>query len=413
MKVPRNPYSFGKTLQNRCISGKCSCRLTNFQAHFLAVNRTFCYGIDINIDETDLGLQKFHVRDEEQRRKEDMILADKIILLRKKNGWSQEQLAEQLAISRQSVSKWESGTSIPDLDKIIKLSSLFGVSTDYLLKDEVEEIEYVDGTEEEACSGQDMIKNVSLEEANEFMELSERLAKHFALAVFACIISPVCLILLGGLSEYGNLGITEDLAGGIGTSVLLVLIVLAVGSFIWNGMKISKYEYLEKEIISLQYGVKGIVEKKKEDFAPKYRLCVMMGVIVCILAVLPLILAGGFGLGDFIYVCLTGVLLFLVACGVFLLVWSGCIQESYEKLLQEGEYSREKKKIKKRTAFFTGIYWCIVTAVFLAVILPEHSWEKGWVIWPIAGVLYAALRSIVNLIAKERERKAERTDIIK
>lgn len=70
-----------------------------------------------------------------------MILADKVIMLRKRNGWSQEELAERLDISRQSVSKWESGAAIPDLDKIIKLSSLFGVSTDYLLKEENEELE--------------------------------------------------------------------------------------------------------------------------------------------------------------------------------------------------------------------------------------------------------------------------------
>ena len=67
-----------------------------------------------------------------------MILADKIMNLRKKCGWSQEDLADQLGISRQSVSKWESGMSIPDLEKIVKMSALFGVSTDYLLKDEIE-----------------------------------------------------------------------------------------------------------------------------------------------------------------------------------------------------------------------------------------------------------------------------------
>ena len=50
-----------------------------------------------------------------------MELSEKIIYLRKKTGWSQEQLAEQLDISRQSVSKWESGTSVPELDKIIKM----------------------------------------------------------------------------------------------------------------------------------------------------------------------------------------------------------------------------------------------------------------------------------------------------
>ena len=60
-----------------------------------------------------------------------MILADKIIEERKKNGWTQEELAQKLGVSRQSVSKWESAGAI-------QLADLFGVSTDYLLKDEVE-----------------------------------------------------------------------------------------------------------------------------------------------------------------------------------------------------------------------------------------------------------------------------------
>mgnify|MGYP002412237337 CR=1 FL=1 len=67
-----------------------------------------------------------------------MILADKIIQLRKQFGWSQENLADALNVSRQSVSKWESGNSIPDLTKILKMAEIFGVSTDYLLKDEIE-----------------------------------------------------------------------------------------------------------------------------------------------------------------------------------------------------------------------------------------------------------------------------------
>ena len=70
-----------------------------------------------------------------------MILAEKILSLRKQNGWSQEELAMQLGVSRQSVSKWESGTSIPDLERIIRLSQVFEVSTDYLLKDEMEKPE--------------------------------------------------------------------------------------------------------------------------------------------------------------------------------------------------------------------------------------------------------------------------------
>ena len=62
-----------------------------------------------------------------------MILADKIINLRKKNGWSQK-----LNVSRQAVSKWEGAQSTPDLEKILMMSKIFGVTTDFLVKDEIE-----------------------------------------------------------------------------------------------------------------------------------------------------------------------------------------------------------------------------------------------------------------------------------
>lgn len=70
-----------------------------------------------------------------------MILADKITALRKKAGWSQEELAEQLGVTRQSVSKWEGAQSVPDMDKVVQMSRLFGVTTDFLLKDELSEEE--------------------------------------------------------------------------------------------------------------------------------------------------------------------------------------------------------------------------------------------------------------------------------
>ena len=66
-----------------------------------------------------------------------MILADKIIENRKKNGWSQEELADKLGVSRQSVSKWEGAQAVPDMKKIIQMSEVFGVSTDYLLRDDI------------------------------------------------------------------------------------------------------------------------------------------------------------------------------------------------------------------------------------------------------------------------------------
>lgn len=70
-----------------------------------------------------------------------MELSEKILTLRKSRDLTQEQLAEQLNVSRQSVSKWESGQSIPEIEKIMLLSSIFDVTTDYLLKpSEIDEL---------------------------------------------------------------------------------------------------------------------------------------------------------------------------------------------------------------------------------------------------------------------------------
>ena len=67
-----------------------------------------------------------------------MKLSDKIIKLRKANGWSQEELAEKLNVSRQAISRWEGASAQPDATNILQLSKLFDVTTDYLLNDEFE-----------------------------------------------------------------------------------------------------------------------------------------------------------------------------------------------------------------------------------------------------------------------------------
>lgn len=318
-----------------------------------------------------------------------MILGEKIAQLRKQREWSQEELASQLGISRQSVSKWESGASIPDLDKVVRMSGLFGVSTDYLLKEEVEEAApQIPEGEEEA----DPLRSVSLEEAGTFLELTRKTAARMAFAVSWCILSPVCLILLGGLSEFGGKrGISENMAGGIGVTVLLVMVAMAVAILVFHGMRLERYEYLEKEPFVLLYGVAGIVEKRKEEFADTFRKCITAGVVLCIIGVVPLMLAAGRDVEDMLLVSCVALLLCFVAAGVFLFVWAGSIEGSFDKLLQAGDYTPEKKEVNRRLSFFAGTYWCLVVAVYLGVSLYFDSWHRSWIIWPVAGVLFAAL----------------------
>lgn len=326
-----------------------------------------------------------------------MILADKIMNLRKQNGWSQEQLAEQLGVSRQSVSKWESGMSIPDLEKILKMSTLFGVSTDYLLKDEIEQ-ELPSETEDVYVNE---ARYISLEEANTYMDLVESLSEKIAVGVMLCILSPVMLIVLGGYSEFGNT-VKEDMAVGIGVAVLFAMIIVAVVLFILNGMKLGKYEYLEKEVLNLQYGVQGIVKKRKAEYENTFRTHIAIGVALCIIGVIPIILAGAFGAKDFVCCCMISVLLICISIGVFLFVTSGSIWDSYQKLLQEGDYTIEKKLVNERLDALPGVYWCVVTAIYLAISFGFAAWERSWMIWPVAGVLFAAVMGIAGAVTKKR-----------
>ena len=339
-----------------------------------------------------------------------MILSEKIMELRKKKGWSQEELAEKLEITRQSVSKWESGASIPDIDRILALSRLFEVSTDYLLKDELQldDSSRVEATED---NQEQIARSVSMEEANRFLELRRKLSWRMAAAVSLFILSPVPVLLFTIWSEEELFGINGDVAGGVGPAIMLMLVAVGVVVLILCGMQMSKYDYLEKERIRLEYGVAGITEKKKEEFAPVLRGSVAGGVALCILGVVPILLAEAYG--ESVNSNQYWVILFLcmVAIAVFLFVRVGIINESFDKLLQREDYTRENKEFNKKVSPFACAYWCIVTAIFLGIGFLSKDmdgWNYAWVVWPIGGILFGALMSVMRGIHQMKEKEKDK-----
>lgn len=327
-----------------------------------------------------------------------MILAEKIMELRKKNGWSQEELAFQMDVSRQSVSKWESGASIPDLERILKLSQLFGVSTDYLLKEELEDLP---ASSPEISDGDNGRRRVTMEVASEYMENKIKASKKIAGAVSACILSPVVLIYLGALAEFKENVISEGLAGGVGVIVLLLIVGLSTVFFILNGMKMEAFEYLEKEAFQLEYGVEAIVRNKMAQYEGINRLYTVTGVFLCIISVCPLLIASSLGASDFIQTICLLILFVIVAAAVFLIIVAGEKKTCFHILLQEGDYSEDKKVEKRKKERIPAIYWCIVTAIYLGISFLTEDWGKTWIIWPSAAVLYGAVLGIAGALRKE------------
>ena len=276
-----------------------------------------------------------------------MILADKIISLRKRAGWSQEELAQQLNVTRQSVSKWEGAQSVPDMDKILQMSRIFGVTTDFLLKDELEEEQSVPAEESAPA-----LRRVTMGEAK------------MALATLLCVLSPVTLMFLAALSEIQRFGISANAAAGVGLCVLLTLVAIAVVMFLGCGAKAKEFSFLEQTEFETEYGVSGMVKERRKEFQPVYNRLNAVAAVLCILSVMPLFASSCFEAPDTVYVmavCVTGAV-------------SVC-------------------------------YWLVVTAIFLFYTFgpmgngqPRYS----WFIWAIAGVLYAALMAVLRITGRRK-----------
>lgn len=203
-----------------------------------------------------------------------MMLADKIIRLRKKNGWSQEELADKMNVSRQAVSKWESAQSVPDLEKILQLGALFGVTTDYLLKDETEGDAFTDDAPDTS------VRTIGMEEADAYLNLRKRASRKIALGAFLCILSPIALFFCGAMSDLPEPLLKETTATALGLGMLFVFVLCAVPLFVHCGFQNEPYAFLDANVpFTLEYGVRGMLIERKNNF--QKNMCVATSLQQC------------------------------------------------------------------------------------------------------------------------------------
>ena len=326
-----------------------------------------------------------------------MILADKIVTLRKRAGWSQEELAAQLGVSRQSVSKWEGAQSVPDMQKVVQMSRLFGVTTDYLLKEEL-------GEPEPAPAESDApLRCVTMEQAADYLSLRRAAAPKLAAATLLCVLSPVALVLLAALSDRPGAALSENAAAGIGLCVLLVLVAAAVAVFITCAAQVKAYAFLETEPFETAYGVTGMVRERRAAAAPEHTRGKVAGTVLCILSAVPLFIAVCLNGPDLLYVAAVCLLLVLAGVGSALFVYGGVYQAAMDRLLEEGDYVRPRKRQNGVVGAISSIYWLTVTAAYL--LWTFGPWwdaqpQDTWILWAVAGVLYGAVMALVRGIRK-------------
>ena len=263
-----------------------------------------------------------------------MVLADKIIDLRKKNGWSQEELGEQLGISRQAVSKWESMQTAPDTNKILAMAEIFGVSTDYLLKDEMEEPQQK-AAMERPIESHPSKRIVTMEEANAYLLAVKKASKGFGIGLLLFCVSPIAAAILYALGVGDNAPFSADQGAMFGTIIQIFWLAAAVILFAVSGIRLSKFSHLKKGTFETEYGVNGMVRELMRTNEHAHVLRIIIGIALCMVSVVPLMACSMLAGENDLAIAMGGsVMLLMIGAGLYLLVHTCVMWRGFKKLLR-------------------------------------------------------------------------------
>lgn len=291
--------------------------------------------------------------------------------LRKEKGLSQEALAERLNVTRQAVSKWETGEGYPEMEKLLLISDLFQVSLDYLMKDTVDKDI---NTSKDEKYYLDHIKIM------EYMKFKKSFALRIAIAV-ASIILSINLVLLFGETKQEYIGLVS----------MLIVIALAVASIIITGLSSFQYEKLEKKNISMSFDDIQELQEQYTQFQSKLKISIAIGVFLIIVSVAMVVLISELVNEDSIIAPIQ--LLCCIAIAVFMFIVVGIENSMYSFLLNNNEFIEEKKK--EESSLF-GITMPLAAMFYLIIGFTQNWWHPGWIIFPITAIITIGIEQFIQ-----------------
>lgn len=193
----------------------------------------------------------------------------------------------------------------------------------------------------------------------------------------------------------------------MGVIILLVLISISVAMFIHGGLKLEAIEKSlndDENVFYLTDEDYDIMENHYLNFKENNRYRVPLGVMFCIGSAIPILLFSYYGSPQHIERYGIVSLMLLVGLGVYQFVKYGMVNTAYEKVLNLGEYSVEELRFQKKIEPVEGLYWMLVTVVYLGWSFVTMAWGYTWIVWPIAGVLWGLIVMLIKLFSS-RDRK--------
>ena len=292
-----------------------------------------------------------------------MAFSDNLQFIRAQAGITQEQLAEQLDVSRQSVSKWESGASFPEMDTLLRICDLYNVNLDTLLRGSVEKSQVSDTAR--------------------YDDFMNRFSLQMALSISAIIAGISLMILLG------ILGLTVMLTIAMFMLILTISVVVMVAGSI-------QYDNFRKKHPVIQ---DFYTEEEKDAFHQKFVWYIAGGVGAILFGVVLLI-----GIFSFLpekepYESIAAaVFMLLVAGAVFSFVYGGMQEDKYKvwKYNRDNSPDPEAKRRLDLAGAFSGAIMLLATAVYVGLGLTRNAWGTAWWVFPVGGILCGVVHIALN-----------------
>ena len=295
-----------------------------------------------------------------------MSLSENLQNLRKIKNMSQEELAEKLNVSRQAVSKWESGNGFPETEKIIKICEIFECSMDELVKGKITE---------------DVKK-----EKNDYDKVMSKAAKEISLGIGIILLGVSVMLTLIGIATTEQAQETNAL---IGVVSILIGVIFAVPLFIINGTQIGDFRKKNPTIANIY------TEEEIDTAKSKYTKTLALGIsiiLVGVVVMMALFASNIFGESPIP----VAFLMYFVTIGVTTIVYSAKMQEKYSIEEYNKENTPERQKEEDKIGKICGVIMLIATSIFLIWGFCFNGWHIGWIVFPIGGILCGIISTVLK-----------------
>ncbi len=307
-----------------------------------------------------------------------MNLPQNLQYLRKRDKITQEDLADKLGVSRQSVSKWETGEAYPETDKLILICDLFGTTLDELIRGDLTASA---APAAKACTG-------------DYARRTDVFSRAMAAGVFMILVGVALCMALNGYAEtlsekYREL--TEILSG----AAVVLFVGIALFLFIYYGMSYDNFRK-ENPIAESVYTEAEIKAFKKKFALVMAALCtaILIDVVFLILTTsfidLKIINASN---ADSAYCFVTAAFLAVLSLIIGAMVYYGTQRAKY--IVEEYNRHNRKKKPKLADAI-CGAVMMTAAGIYLIIGFVGGWWHPGWVVFPVGGIICTIVSTILN-----------------